>query len=212
HLGGGYARYATDAKWLVPHFEKMLYDNAQLLDLLTLAWQAGGDPLYEQRARETVGWLMRDMRAEVRPGGPACGAFAASLDADSEGEEGRFYVWSEAELDTLLGEKADFFKRHYDVTDAGNWEGKVILNRSRRPELLDHAEEAVLAECRQILLEARNRRVRPGWDDKVLADWNGLTITALARGARPLREPEWLATAEEAFDFVSREMVRDGRL
>lgn len=212
HLGGGYARYATDAKWLVPHFEKMLYDNAQLLDLLTLAWQAGGDPLYEQRARETVGWLMRDMRAEVRPGGPACGAFAASLDADSEGEEGRFYVWSEAEVDALLGERADFFKQHYDVTAAGNWEGKVILNRSARPDLLDPVEEAVLAEGRQLLLTARNKRVHPGWDDKVLADWNGLTIGALARAARPFGEPEWLAAAQEAFSFVSREMTRDGRL
>jgi len=212
HLGGGFARYATDGKWLVPHFEKMLYDNAQLLDLLTLAWQASGDPLYEQRARETVAWLMREMRAESRPDGPACGAFASSLDADSGGEEGRFYTWSESEIDALLKERSGFFKKQYDVTAAGNWEGKVILNRSTLPDLLEPAEEAVLAECRQILLTARNKRIRPAWDDKVLTDWNALTISALARAARPFKEPQWLAVAEEAFDFVSREMSRDGRL
>ena len=212
HLGGGYARYATDAKWLVPHFEKMLYDNAQLLDLLTLAWQASRDPLYEQRARETVAWMLREMRAESRPGGPPCGAFAASLDADSEGEEGRFYVWSEEEIDVLLGENARFFKERYDVTAAGNWEGKVILNRSKHPEILDPAQEAILKECREILLAARNRRVRPAWDDKVLADWNGLAIAALARAAFAFGQDEWLTAAEEAFEFVSREMTRDGRL
>lgn len=212
HLGGGFARYATDAKWLVPHFEKMLYDNAQLLELLTLAWQATEDPLYAQRAKETVDWVLREMQAETRPGGPACGAFASSLDADSEGEEGRFYVWSEAEIDALLGDNAAFFKEHYDVTSGGNWEGKVILNRSQRPDSLDPTEEAVLAEARQKLLSARNKRSRPSWDDKVLADWNGLMIAALAQATRPLEEPAWLTAAQEAFSFVSREMQRDGRL
>lgn len=212
HLGGGFARYATDAQWLVPHFEKMLYDNAQLLDLLTWAWQAGGEPLFEQRARETVDWLLREMLAEREPGGAPCGAFAATLDADSEGEEGRFYVWDEAEIDAILGARAPLFKEAYDVTAAGNWEGKTILNRSKRPELLDPAREAELAACRALLLAARDERVRPGWDDKVLADWNGLMIAALARAARAFAAPEWLAAAERAFAFVAEEMSRDGRL
>ncbi|MDF2095585.1 thioredoxin domain-containing protein [Aquibaculum arenosum] len=212
HLGGGFARYSTDNRWLVPHFEKMLYDNAQLLDLLNWAWQAGRDPLFEQRAKETVAWMLREMQAEDRPGGVPCGGFAASLDADSEGEEGRFYVWSEAEIDALLGDKAAFFKDHYDVSAAGNWEGKVILNRSHRPDLLDPAAEAVLAECRARLFEARESRPHPGWDDKVLADWNGLTIAALARAAGPFQQPEWLQAAQAAFDFVVSEMDEGGRL
>ena len=113
HLGGGFSRYSTDAVWLVPHFEKMLYDNAQLLELLALAHAHRPDPLYAQRAAETVGWMVRDMTAE-RVAGRA--AFAASEDADSEGEEGRFYVWTEAEVDALLGDAATAFKRAYDVT------------------------------------------------------------------------------------------------
>src|SRR6185312_4135592 len=126
HLGGGYARYSTDAIWLVPHFEKMLYDNAQLLELLALAHAHRPDPLYAARAAETVGWMTRDMTAE-RVAGRA--AFAASEDADSEGEEGRFYVWTEAEVDALLGDAAAAFKHAYDVTPGGNWEGHTILRR-----------------------------------------------------------------------------------
>ncbi len=126
HLGGGYSRYSTDAVWLVPHFEKMLYDNAQMLELLALAQAHRPDPLYAARAAETVGWMVRDMTA-ARVAGRA--AFAASEDADSEGEEGRFYVWTEAEVDALLGDDAAAFKRAYDVTAEGNWEGHSILRR-----------------------------------------------------------------------------------
>ncbi len=210
HLGGGYARYATDEKWLVPHFEKMLYDNAQILDLLTWAYAESGNRLYADRARETVGWLLREMLAEETPGGAACGAFAASLDADSEGVEGKFYVWDEAEIDAVLGDEAAFFKAHYDVSPAGNWEGRTILNRSDRPEPLDEAGEARLAEARTRLLAARAQRVRPGWDDKVLADWNGLTIAALAQAAPVFREPAWLEAAAGAFDFVATRMAVPG--
>ena len=213
HLGGGYARYSVDDRWLVPHFEKMLYDNAQLLDCLTLTWQDTGEPLFEQRARETVGWLLREMMAEESPGGPPCGAFASTLDADSEGEEGKFYVWTEAEIDALLQERAPMFKAAYDVHTHGNWEGKTILNRSRHLELGDAAQEAELAACREILLAARDKeRVRPGWDDKVLADWNGLMIAALARSAPVFKEDDWLAAAERAFAFVQEHMQSEGRL
>ncbi len=123
HLGGGFSRYSVDERWLVPHFEKMLYDNAQLLELLAIAYQRLGKPLYRQRAQETVAWLEREMTTGE-------GAFSASLDADSEGEEGKFYVWSyEAVMQELGAEDGAFFARHYDVTPQGNFEGHNILNR-----------------------------------------------------------------------------------
>ena len=213
HLGGGFARYSTDPRWLAPHFEKMLYDNAQLLQCLAWAWQVSGNPLYEARIRETVAWVLREMMAERdHAGGGPCGAFAATLDADSEGEEGKFYVWDAAEIDRLLGEDAAFFRGIYDVTPQGNWEGKTILNRSQDPALGNPEIEAHLADLRAILLAARETRVRPGWDDKVLADWNGLMIAALAELAPLFGEPDWLAAAETAFAFVAETMLRDGRL
>ena len=208
HLGGGYSRYSTDAVWLVPHFEKMLYDNAQLLDLLALAHAHRPSPLYAARAAETVAWMTRDMTAQ-RVDGRA--AFAASEDADSEGEEGKFYVWTEADIDSLLGADAATFKRAYDVTPAGNWEGHTILRRVTSEG--SPAEEAALARSRGVLFQARSKRIRPGRDDKVLADWNGLAIAALARAAAVFDHPEWLARAEEAFDFVLTEMgAPDGRV
>ena len=213
HLGGGFARYAVDDRWLVPHFEKMLYDNAQLIDLLTWAWQDSGNPLYEARVRETVAWTLREMLADSDGSGRTpVAAFAASFDADSEGEEGLFYVWTEDEIDRLLGPDAEAFKAAYDVTGAGNWEGKTILNRSQKPELGDPDQEARLARSRVVLLEARKSRVWPGWDDKVLADWNGLMIAALANTAPVFGEPAWLGAAEAAFRFVLDEMTEDGRL
>jgi uncharacterized protein YyaL (SSP411 family) len=213
HLGGGYARYAVDSRWLVPHFEKMLYDNAQMLELLGWAWQETREPLFAQRARETVSWLLREMIADADGSGTRpCGGFASTLDADSEGEEGKFYVWLEAEIDSALGDEAALFKELYDVTPGGNWEGKTILNRTANPALREPEVEARLAVAREKLLAARAARVRPGWDDKVLADWNGLMIAALARAAMIFEEPAWLVAAQRAFAFVSKNMIRDGRL
>ena len=169
HLGGGFSRYSVDERWLVPHFEKMLYDNAQLLELLAIAYRRSGKTLYRRRAEETVAWLKREMTIGE-------GAFSASLDADSEGEEGKFYVWSYDELIRRLGiEDGEFFARHYDVTPAGNFEGHNILNRLK-PQPRSDADEARLDALREQLLAARGSRVRPGLDDKVLADWNGLMI------------------------------------
>ncbi len=203
HLGGGYARYSTDAEWLAPHFEKMLYDNAQILELLALAHAARPDPLTRARAQETVGWLFRDMRAED--------AFAASEDADSEGEEGRFYVWSAAEIEQLLGESAPDFARAYDVAAGGNWEGKTILRRVTPPG--DAAAEAALAVDRAALLAARDARIRPGRDDKVLADWNGLAIAGLVRASLVFDHPQWGEAAGRAADFVLNAMrAPDGRV
>jgi uncharacterized protein YyaL (SSP411 family) len=203
HLGGGYARYSTDAEWLVPHFEKMLYDNAQILELLALVHSFWPDPIFAERAHETVGWLMREMRVGD--------AFAASLDADQDGEEGLFYVWREDEIDAVLGEEAARFKAAYDVTGGGNWEGRTVLRRvgpQGAPE-----QEAELAASRAKLFAVRERRPKPGRDDKLLADWNGLTIAALARASTAFGEPHWLTTARWTFDFVMNVMRGpDGRL
>jgi len=207
HLGGGFSRYSVDERWLVPHFEKMLYDNAQLLELLALAHANGGQyaALFAQRARETVGWLTREMTTKD-------GAFCASLDADSEGEEGKFYLWSKNEIIELLGPDAgNFFAQHYDVSDDGNFEGHNILNRSARVAA-SAEDEARLATLRQILLEAREQRVRPGLDDKVLADWNGLMIAALVNASPLIGEPGWIDLAARAFDFIAGTMTRDNRL
>jgi len=205
HLGGGFARYSVDDRWLVPHFEKMLYDNAQLLGLLTLAHSRNGNPLFRRRAEETVGWLIREMTTEE-------GAFAASLDADTEGEEGKFYVWSRAEIEDVLGaEDAVFFAPHYDITDAGNFEGHNIPNRLAAVPASE-ADETRLAALRQKLLVRRDSRVRPGLDDKVLADWNGMMIAALAQASVAFAQPAWRDMAERAFAFVKQHMTRNDRL
>jgi uncharacterized protein YyaL (SSP411 family) len=208
HLGGGYARYATDAEWLVPHFEKMLYDNGQILELLALAHAYRPDPLFAARAAETVGWMVRDMTAADRDGRSA---FAASEDADSEGVEGKFYVWTATEIDRLLGADAVAFKAAYDVTEGGNWEGQTILQRVTPPGT--DAEEAALGRARATLLGARAHRIRPGRDDKVLVDWNALAITALCRAAAVFARPDWLTLAANAFDFLHTELAApDGRI
>ena len=202
HLGGGFARYSTDETWLVPHFEKMLYDNAQLLEWLGLAWTATGNPLFRARAQETVAWLAREMTTPD-------GAFCASLDADSEGVEGKFYVWTYDEIVAALGaDDAAFFGRFYDATPEGNWRdphsgGRVIVLHRRgggpRPTSPDTAR---LATLRTRLLAHRERRVRPGRDDKVLADWNGLAIAALVRVGTAFGEAEWLGLAARAYRAV----------
>ncbi|MCB1435928.1 MAG: thioredoxin domain-containing protein [Rhodobiaceae bacterium] len=206
HLGGGFSRYSVDALWLVPHFEKMLYDNALLLDFLTTVWRATGSPLYAARCGETIGWLEREMLT-------GHGAFAASLDADSQGEEGLFYVWSADELRALLGaDDFAFFAACYGVRDGGNWEGKTILNRLHEIAPRSAGDETRLARLRAHLLDQRENRPRPGLDDKILADWNGLVIHALADAGFAFARPDWLAMAQRAFDFVAESMVENGRL
>jgi uncharacterized protein YyaL (SSP411 family) len=205
HLGGGFSRYSVDERWLVPHFEKMLYDNAQLLELLAVAYQRDGKALYRQRAHETVAWLKREMTTGE-------GGFSASLDADSEGEEGKFYVWSyEDVIKQLSVEDGEYFARYYDVTPAGNFEGHNILNRLK-PLPRSEADEALLSALREKLFAVREKRIRPGLDDKVLADWNGLMIAALANSSLIFGEPSWLEFASRAFDFVASAMTRGDRL
>lgn len=204
HLGGGFSRYSVDEYWLVPHFEKMLYDNALLIDLMTEVWRETGDPLFAQRIEETVAWLEREM---TTPGG----GFAASLDADSEGEEGKFYVWTQDEIVDVLGaDDAAFFGKVYGVTAGGNFEGHTILNRLDHLDFLSDDDERRLAALRNQLLARRDGRIRPGFDDKVLADWNGLMIAALARAGVVFAKPAWIEMAKAAFAFVNRNMARDG--
>jgi hypothetical protein len=206
HLGGGFARYSVDEFWLVPHFEKMLYDNALLIDLMTEVYRETASPLYKARVAETVEWLEREMIAEG-------GGFAASLDADSEGEEGKFYVWSLDDVLRILGEEdGSYFAQAYDVTVGGNFEGHNILNRLNSMGLRSEKDEARLGKLRTKLMAERDKRVRPGWDDKVLADWNGLMIAALARASVVFERPEWLELAKRAFDFVVARMSENGRL
>ncbi len=206
HLGGGFARYSVDADWLVPHFEKMLYDNALLIDRLTEVWQETKDPLYAARVDETIAWIAREMTTEE-------GAFAASIDADSEGEEGKFYVWTADEIDTVLGTNGPWFRDQYDVTEGGNWEGNAILNRLHligKP--LATNDEAKLKTLRENLFAKRTTRIAPGLDDKVLLDWNGLAIAAIANASLVFRRNDWLALSQSAYRFVTESMKRDGRM
>jgi uncharacterized protein YyaL (SSP411 family) len=207
HLGGGYSRYSTDERWLVPHFEKMLYDNAQILELLSASYADTGRQLFRQRARETVAWLEREMTTRE-------GAFCASLDADSAGVEGKFYVWHADEITKILGAaNAEFFARFYDVTPEGNWHHEqtgdhvTILNRLNALETSEDDEQRLTA-LRAMLFAAREKRPRPGLDDKVLADWNGLMIVAIARSALIFDRPEWLGKAVRAYSFI-RDKMRD---
>ena len=203
HLGGGFARYSVDQYWLAPHFEKMLYDNAQLIALLARVHLHTGEKLFRIRIEETVKWLQRDMMTPS-------GAFAASYDADSEGKEGKYYVWSENEIDSLLGADSTTFKSVYDISAAGNWEGTNIPNRLKSLDLLDDKTETNLARSRQKLFDHRLSRIPPGWDDKVLADWNGLTVSALAIVGLCCDEPGWIDLAKSSFDATIKHLMIDG--
>ncbi|MBI1215735.1 MAG: DUF255 domain-containing protein [Alphaproteobacteria bacterium] len=208
HIGGGFCRYAVDAEWLVPHFEKMLYDNALFLSLLSEVYRETRHPLFAMRIRETVDWLLREMRVTDKEGRTA---FASSLDADSMtdagvAQEGAYYVWRAPEVDELLGDEAEAFKTAYDITGFGNWEGMNIPNRLKNPGLMDEATEQKFSALRKKLLDARQRRPAPGRDDKVLADWNGLAISGLCKAGFALDAPEYIAAAQSAFDYVVAHM------
>ncbi|MGH6888270.1 MAG: thioredoxin domain-containing protein [Rhizomicrobium sp.] len=205
HLGGGFARYSTDERWQVPHFEKMLYDNALLIDIYTLAWQHNRSALYRDRIEETANWLLREMLVER--------GFASSLDADQDGEEGKYYLWSEAEIDAaLMGTFLQRFKEAYGVRREGNFEGRSILQRIGNPFPLPEADEAMLRKQRELLLAARLKRKPPLRDDKVLADWNGMAIAALANAGMVFRKALWSATAIRAFEFVEKALGEGDRL
>src|ERR1700754_3395069 len=214
HLGGGFARYSVDARWLVPHFEKMLYDNALLARIYLYAYQQTKNPAYRRVAEETFEYIIRDMTDRS-------GGFYSSEDADSEGEEGKFYVWTPAEVISLLGEtEGRLFCEFFDVSEGGNFEhGQSILNTPKTLE--DFAKEKGLdvdqtwrhlkAGCIR-LFHVREDRVRPGRDEKCLAAWNGLMLTAFAEAANILNRDDYRQVAIRNADFILEKLVRDGRL
>ncbi|MFO0571563.1 MAG: aldo/keto reductase [Polyangiaceae bacterium] len=214
HVGGGFARYSTDERWLVPHFEKMLYDNAQLARVYLAAHQLTKDPEYRRVARETLDYVLREMQS-------AAGGFYSATDADSEGEEGKFFVWDRDELDPILGEAdARLFAACYDITEAGNWEGKNIAN-TPRPVAAVAADlgisigelETRLATAKQKLYQARAKRVPPLLDDKILTAWNGLMIGAMAEGYRVLGDERYRESATRAARAVTSLLAKsDGSL
>ncbi|MFH1688584.1 MAG: thioredoxin domain-containing protein [bacterium] len=210
-LGGGFARYATDREWLAPHFEKMLYDNGLLIPLYVEGYQITGDSLYLRVVRETLDWMLREMAG-------AEGGFYSALDADSEGEEGKFYVWQKSEIDRILGpEAAAFYCRHYDISSGGNWEHQNILRLTtesdRQAQQMDpDVFERLHRECREKVFKARSARVRPLTDDKVLTSWNGLAVSALARGFQITGEQRYLDAALKNASFAQSTLCHDGRL
>jgi uncharacterized protein len=206
-VGGGFARYSVDAYWLVPHFEKMLYDNALLVRLGANLWQATRDVEARRATEETIGWIAREMTSPE-------GGFYSSLDADSEGHEGRYYVWDSRELDALLGEEASLVKEYWGVTAEGNFEGRNILFVPQDPAAVAQAQGVTEPELRtaverasRILYGARERRMRPARDEKVLAGWNGLMLRGLAEAARAFGDEELRVLAVRNGEFLFREMV-----
>ncbi|MBA2346069.1 MAG: thioredoxin domain-containing protein [Rubrobacter sp.] len=213
HLGGGFARYSVDAHWLVPHFEKMLYDNALLSRIYLETFQATGDSFYRRVAGETLDYVLRDMTSPE-------GGFYSAEDADSEGEEGKFYVWTPQEVgDVLEPGDADLAMRFWDVTERGNFEGKNILNVSRPPEAV--ASEfgmsetdlwSRITEIRTRLFEAREKRIRPARDEKMLAAWNGLMLHSFALAARVTGREDYREAARKNAAFLLEKLREDGRL
>ncbi len=203
HLGGGFARYSVDDRWLVPHFEKMLYDQALLTRAYLHAWQVTGHDRYRHVVEETVGYVLRDLRHPD-------GGFYSAEDADSEGEEGLFYVWTPDQVMAALdgdADLADEVMAFYGVTPEGNFEGRTILNRVRHRGDLDRPPQ--VEDARRRLFEARERRVRPGRDDKVLTEWNGLMLAALAEAAAATGRDDWLDAAVATGEFLLGSLRRD---
>jgi uncharacterized protein YyaL (SSP411 family) len=199
-LGGGFARYSVDAVWLVPHFEKMLYDNALLARAYLHGWQVLGQERYRRVCEETLDWMLAEMRGSE-------GGFYSALDADSEGEEGRFYVWTPDQIRAVLGARADAVIEFYGVSERGNFEGSNILHLAAGPQA---PEPAGLAEDRRALYAARAKRVWPGLDDKRLTAWNALAIAALAEAGAALGRDDYLAAARECAEFVLDSLRDEG--
>ena len=211
-VGGGFARYAVDERWLVPHFEKMLYDNALLIRLYARAWQVTGNDRFATVARSTIDYLLRDLRLPE-------GGFASGEDADSDGVEGRFYVFTGAEVAEAAGADAEIVATVWGVTDTGNFEGANILHHHRpladvasEMELTIGDVESALGRVRTALGELRSRRARPGLDDKAVAAWNGMAVRALAEAGMALDDPTYVSAAVDAARFIADHLVVEGRL
>lgn len=211
--GGGFARYSVDNEWLVPHFEKMLYDNGQLVSLYSNAYKLTKDPHYKKVVYQTIEWLSREMA-------DASGGFYSALDADSEGVEGKFYIWTLAEFTSVLGDKVNLMAEYYNVTEEGNWEeGNNILHVTtpnnvfaKQHEISEEELSNIAAESNEKLLKAREKRIRPGLDDKVLAGWNGLMLTGLCDAYDAFGDKKFLNLALKNADFIQTKMIKDGKL
>jgi len=211
-IGGGFCRYSVDDQWMIPHFEKMLYDNGPLLALYSEVSVATGSALFARVARETAAWIMREMQSPE-------GGYYSSLDADSEGQEGKFYVWTREEAQEVLGEDYPLFAHRFGFDRSANFEGKWnphvyagIETLAKRYSLSEQHVTERLDSARQKLFSVRNRRIPPGRDEKILTSWNGLMIKGMACAGRHLGEATWLQSAENALDFVRSTLWRDGRL
>ena len=212
-IGGGFARYSTDVRWLVPHFEKMLYDNALLISLGAHLWQATKDDEIARVVRDTIDWALREMRSPE-------GGFYSALDADSEGHEGRFYVWSEQELDAALGADAPLLRAYWGVTPDGNFEGRNILfvavtDRhafARQFDLSETELDEIVRRARRTLYDIRARRIWPGRDDKILTAWNGLMVRGIAEAARAFGDATYRRAAIDGASFLFASLVKDGRV
>jgi len=213
HIGGGFARYSTDEIWKVPHFEKMLYDNGQLVSLYSNAYKLTGDETYKKVVYETLEFVERELTDES-------GGFYSSLDADSEGEEGKYYVWSKQELDNLLGERSKLFCDYYSVSSIGNWEGNNILFINQKKEDLlkkyqisEEVFNKTISESKKILIDVRNKRVKPGLDDKILTSWNSLMLRGYVDAYAAFGEKNFLDAAVKNGEFILKNMMtEDGRL
>lgn len=211
-IGGGFHRYTTDARWLVPHFEKMLYDNALIPLVYVEAYQITKDQKYLDVIKKTLDYILRDMTSPE-------GGFYSSQDADSEGEEGKYYVWKKREIQEILGKDAEVFCLYFDVTDGGNFEGMTILNNSINLSsvafhcgVAESKVKEIIESCSQKLLEARSKRVPPGRDDKIITSWNALMISAFAKGYRVSGEKSFLEAAENCIKFIEKNLTKDGEL
>jgi len=203
-LGGGFCRYSVDAQWAIPHFEKMLYDNGPLLGLLADAWLAARAELYARSAAETAGWLMREMQSPE-------GGYYSSLDADSEHEEGKFYVWDRDQVRSLLGaDEYRVFALRYGLDAPPNFEGRHWHLRVAAP--LAQGDAEIIEAARRKLFAAREKRVRPGRDEKVLVSWNALAIRGMAHAGRVFQQAQWIGSARRALGFIRNQMWREGRL
>ena len=211
-IGGGFHRYSTDAKWLVPHFEKMLYDNALIPVNFAEAYQITNDPFYLEVLEKTLDFVLRDMTSPE-------GGFYSAYDADSEGVEGKFYVWTKKEIKEILGDDADIFCLFYDVTDGGNWEGNTILcnnlglsNVAFNFGTTEEKVQEILKKSSEKLLKVRSNRISPGLDDKVLVSWNSLMITAFAKGYRVTNDVKYLDAAKNCISFIEKNLFSDDNL
>tara|TARA_Y100000590_G_scaffold380888_2_gene449564 strand:- start:1172 stop:3199 length:2028 start_codon:yes stop_codon:yes gene_type:complete len=202
HIGGGFSRYSTDEDWLVPHFEKMLYDNAQLIELLIYGYQIFQEPIFKNRIFKTIEWVLNEMKTKD-------GGLASAIDADSEGEEGKYYTWEKKEITKILKKQSEKFCERFNVTNDGNWEGKNILNLKRKEKIYEIEENEKLLN---LLFFERKKRIKPNLDNKILTDSNGLMINALANAGWVFNKKEWLKEAENIYLFIFQNLMVENEL